>query len=353
MNRRREERESDAEVIEATAAAWLAQRDDGGLSPAEHAKFEQWRKANARHEAAVIRLEAAWVALQPLREFRPEARIHPDPDLLVRRKIRRRTSLKPVLAAALAAGCMLIAAWWWRGASEPDVVGQSYVTTNNGYQRATLADGSVIELNAKTVVRVAYTAAERRVRLVRGEAHFTVTKDTARPFRVEAATIAVEAVGTAFNVRLGSESVEVLVTNGRVQVDRLEPRKAAGGSRMRREPADRAQPTIVGVNERTRISTGEERRPLVEKVPPEAIRNALVWQSPSLLFRETPLSEVVAQFNRRNRVQIEIGDSALAALPIGGSFREDNIDAFVWLLAQDDEITVKRIGADRIILERK
>ncbi|MCX6934448.1 MAG: DUF4880 domain-containing protein, partial [Verrucomicrobia bacterium] len=65
-------RPSDDESIAATAAAWLAQRDDT-FSAADAAAFERWCAADPRHAAAVARLENAWAALQPLRDFRPAA----------------------------------------------------------------------------------------------------------------------------------------------------------------------------------------------------------------------------------------------------------------------------------------
>src|SRR5204863_5888557 len=79
-------------------------------------------------------------------------------------------------------------------------------------------DGSVVELNRGAVVSAHFTASERRMRLVSGEANFKVAKDPQRPFVVEARGVAVRAVGTAFNVRIDAVSVEVLVTEGVVNV---------------------------------------------------------------------------------------------------------------------------------------
>ena len=85
-------------------------------------------------------------------------------------------------------------------------------------EQRTLADGSVVELNRGAVVTERFTPDERRVQLVRGEAHFKVAKDLSRPFVVEVAGIAVRAVGTALNVRLDSAAVDILVTEGQVSV---------------------------------------------------------------------------------------------------------------------------------------
>ena len=93
----------------------------------------------------------------------------------------------------------------------------------------TLEDGTVVELNKGAVLAVEFSARVRRVRLERGEAHFTVTKNPARPFIVSARGMDVVAVGTAFNVRLDSAVVEVLVTEGRVRVSEM-PEAAAGAA---------------------------------------------------------------------------------------------------------------------------
>jgi transmembrane sensor len=360
------QRPSENEAIEATAAAWLAQRDDG-LSPDEEAAFLRWRQADRRHNAAVDRLEAAWGAMQQLREFRPEARMHPDRDLL-RPRISRRVLRFPAIAraTAIAAAISLAAAWWFFPVERlrPEAApAQIYATTVDGYQRVSLDDGSVVELNSSSEASVHYTPAGRGVRLVRGEAHFTVAKDPARPFLVHAGTVAMHAVGTAFNVRLGSDGVEVLVTEGSVRVEETTELPGRSVSPATAKPAPlspatrRIAPLLLAANERAVIPmTPASARTLapgaIERVAPEAVREALAWQGARLVFVDTPLGEAIAQFNRRNPVQIELADAELATLPIGGSFRAENVEAFVRLLASGGEIVVERSDALRIVLRR-
>ena len=331
-------RPSDTEAIEATAAAWLAERDEN-LSVEDEVRFARWRAADARHEAAVVQLERAWTALQPLRDFRPEAQRHPDRDLLDARRVplARVIPLSLRAAAAALAACLVVAAVWWVGGRRADSPAeQRHSTTVEGYERVTLEDGSMVELNSASEVTVHFTPGERRVRLVRGEAHFTVTKNKARPFVVEAAGVAVRAVGTAFNVRLGAREVEVLVTEGRVAV----ATPAATGDRG----------TELAANERAVIVAESVAGPTVERVAPAAVREALAWQGPRLVFSDTPLAEAIAQFNRRNAVQLELADSALSALPIGGSFRAENVEGFVRLLTAGNDLVVDRPDALRLVL---
>ncbi len=368
MNHSRHHRPSEAESIEATAAAWLAQRDDG-ITPEQASEFMQWRSADVRHEAAVARLEATWNALQHLREFRPEAARHPDRDLL-RPSIQRRRLL-PIAALsatiAVAAALVLTAGWWFSGATRSvEPASQTYATTIDGYERVSLADGSVVELNSASEVSVSFSPAERRVRLVRGEAHFTVAKNPERLFLVEAGSVAVRAVGTAFNVRLGIHDVEVLVTEGKVELEpereRVVPNALSGATKPNQGlPEPRASPLSLAANERAvipmvpssgRSSAGPASAPAIEKVDSEGVREALAWQGPRLVFVDTPLADAIRQFNRRNQVQLEIADAELGALPIGGSFRAENVDAFVRLLSSGGDVVVERPAANRIVLRR-
>lgn len=328
------------------AAAWLAQRD-AGFSPAEQADFDRWRLADPAHAAAVARLERTWTTLQQLREFRPESRLHPDADLLARKRPATRILSFPMAAAlgGLAAALALAAFGWWArpaAAPAPAADAAAYATTSDGYQRVTLDDKSVLELNANSLARVTYTPAERRVQLVRGEAHFTVAKNKQRPFIVQAGTIAVRAVGTAFNVRIDDGRVAVLVTEGRVKI---EPRDGGKAS---------AVPEL-GAGERLVVSANgapDWGALKAERVEAEAMTAALSWQGPWLHFDDTPLASVVAQFNRFNHVQIELGDATLAGLPVVGNFRSDNVETFIRLLESDRSLVAERIGGDRIVLRR-
>ena len=348
---------SEREAIEATAAAWLAQRDDG-LSPAQAADFARWRAADRRHEAAVARLEDTWSALQQLRDFRPEARIHPDRDLLANRRRTGRVVPFPAIASAALAASLVFAAVWWFGATPPAAMidEQRYATNADAYQRVALSDGSLVELDAQSEVAVRFTAGQRQVRLLRGHAHFTVTKDPVRPFSVEAGVVAVRAVGTAFSVRLGAGDIEVLVTEGTVEVG--QPAAAIRSSRGNGAGTRGSRPGVV-IPAATPLVAGERALiqptvdlPTIERLSAEAVRDALAWRGPWLVFADTPLADAAARFNQYNRIQLELGDDALRALPVGGSFRADNVEAFVRLLALDSEITADRVAPDRFVLRR-
>jgi transmembrane sensor len=338
------------EAVEAMAAAWLAERD-GGFTAAQEREFAAWQFADERHAAAIRRLETTWNILEQLREYRPEARMHPDRNLLAPAVAETR-NYRPQLAAAgaMAAALLLGAVWWWSAppSKRPDPASlQTYSTTVGGYQRIALSDGSVVELNASSELQVNYTPEARRVRLVRGEAHFTVAKDKHWAFLVEAGAVAVRAVGTAFDVRLGKSEVEVLVTEGSVQ---LKP-TAPAAVHVAAAPAQ-GYPVLVAGQRALIPALDRFTAPLVEEVSPDALHEALAWEGPRLVFVDTPLSKVIELFNRRNAVQLALGDPELATLPVAGSFRAENVEAFVRLLTSDGEIVVERPSADRLVLRK-
>jgi transmembrane sensor len=350
MSRPAKHRPSDTEAIEARAAAWLAQRDDG-LTASEQYEFKRWQSADPRHAAAVARLEAAWSRLQGVHELRPEVVAFANRDLLAPPRRSAPRFVLPVLAAAAAVALLITSAVLWplphaRVPVAPPVATQQYSTPAGGYDRVTLADGSIVELNASTELNVSYTPSERRVRLARGEAHFTVAKNKHRPFWVEAGGMEVRAVGTAFNVRLGQAQVEVLVTEGRVRVDQV-TRTAALISTTPAPPAE------LGAGERAEILLSGRFATSVQHLSDASMRAALAWRDgPRLDFTNTPLSQVVDQFNRRNRVQLELGDATLGNEPVGGSFQAENVEAFVQLLTTERDIVAERPSADRIVLRK-
>jgi transmembrane sensor len=90
----------------------------------------------------------------------------------------------------------------------------------------------------------------------------------------------------------------------------------------------------------------------IEDVSVEEVRATLAWQNPQLHFVESTLADVARQFNQRSQIQIVLADPELNAIPVGGSFRPENVEAFVRLLASANEVIVERPEPNRIVLRR-
>ncbi len=321
-----------------TAADWLVRRDRG-LTAAEQDAFLQWLAADPRH--------GEWLALHrhtvgdftALATWRPEHSEEPNPDLLAPPR-RRLHWLTPVSLAAAAA--ITVAVVWWRAA--PSTPTPAPVVASTELKRLILEDGSSVELNHGAVVTTAFSATERRATLIRGEALFTVAKNPTRPFIVHAGGVDVRAVGTAFSVRLDAVAVEVLVTEGKVGVERVSAASPA------RSPSI---PPLVSAGQRATVSLASPEPPHITTVTPQAIAQQLNWQPTLLDFSSAPLSAAVAEFNRRNRVQFILADAELAAMPIVASIRSDNVEGFAKFLAAAPGVHVERLGATEIVVRRK
>lgn len=337
----------EADAIEATAAVWLGRRDRG-MNEAETATFIRWLQQDARHAEVFAELDDTWKNFNRLRVARPAAAGQPDADLLAPR---RRTNHRALwaYAALTAAAAVVFLALAWPRVTAPAGLRQNVVTAVGVLQRAELPDGSVVQVNTDSEVDVQYTATERRVRLMRGEAHFTVAKNPDRPFIVSAGQVAVRAVGTAFNIRMRPSAVEVLVTEGRVQVND----NVQGGSLLMPQPGTETPLLVAG--ERAMIPrqavTGRAAAS-VSPVAPAEVGRALAWQERRLEFYDVPLREVVAEFNRYNTHQIVIADSRLLEQLFSSTFRPDGWPEFVRLLEKSYNVAAER-GEDRTVLRLK
>jgi transmembrane sensor len=331
------------DAIETAAAEWLLEREEG-FTPVRAAQFAAWRMADQRHDAAVVRTERALSLIAEMPAVRGPLESRLAEEVKVVRPAFRWT---PVWAAGLAASLALAAGLWWmvsfRGPST-----QHYVTAAARQQQVSLVDGSVLNLNVSSEVQVALTPSVRRVTLTAGEAHFDVAHDTSRPFIVSAGGVWVRAVGTAFSVRLGDQGVEVLVTEGKVEITRDDPRAVPAPA-----PVAPAEPALLVAGERTLIARDSSAAGTkVERVSADALQAAVRWHSQVMTFTDLPLRDAVILFNRRNQQQLVLADAAVGECRIGGTFAADQVEAFVRLLAQDGDVVVERRSAAEIVLRR-
>jgi len=328
-------------AVRAAAAAWTIRRDRG-LSAAESIDYELWLAADPRHAAAMQRSAAAWSLLDRI----PESAAAPVLAASTRRRAFWRRPLVFGAGAALAAVAATLALLFVRPASPAD----SAATSAAAPRQLTLADGSVVHLNTGSAIRTRFTAGERRVELVRGEAHFAVAKDPARPFVVHAGNLDVRAVGTAFNVQLQSAAVDVLVTEGTVQLGAAaEP--APAFARVAREPipllrpGHRAVVSLAPVTPATAV--------VVTTATADEISRTLAWQAPLLRLGGATLAEVAREFERRTGRRVVFADPEIAALRLGGRFRADDLDGFTHLLATTFDLAVEPAADHSLVLRKK
>jgi transmembrane sensor len=335
---------SDAEdrfaTVKDQAANWVL-KHDRGLSATEQDEFLQWLAASPRHKAEFAAQRENWQRLDVLGQWRPEHGARPNRDLLAPRRLPKGRVIRRWVAwtGAIAAAAGLAFSVRLTVVDEPTPELRTQPDSIAAIESRQLPDGSTVELNRGASVSVLFTPSERRVLLEQGEVHFTVAKNPARPFIVSAAGVDVRAVGTAFNVRLGRQAVEVLVTEGKVQVEKVDF-----------DPSNRGKVTVVPSLERGQrsvVSLTGEAAPQVAAVSVQEMDQLLAWQPRLLDFAAAPLRTVVAEFNRRNSpVRLVILDPDLAEIEVSASLRSDNVEGFIRLLDAGFGVRAERQGTE-------
>ena len=340
--------------ISADAAAWLI-RLEGQTTPQMWDEFQNWLETNKRHEAAFIRLRAAWTECDRFKLLRPaDGRV--DRNLLARfptvttdssdpesdsaeaaetardRIDRRRWLLFVGATAAATAGVGMLG---WLSA---DHRRWTYFETDvGGNKRAVLADRSLVLLNTDSRLRVRLASARRDSELIRGEAFFTVAHEKSRPFYVKAGRTLVCAMGTAFSVRIHDDRrVEVLVASGRVAMGTTEPGSGWGAPVM---PNTAPQ---AGSDENVFANGGSL---VIRQQSADYVTRKLAWMTGNISFDGETLTEAVNEFNRYNRRHLAIADPAIARMKVGGSFEATDPESFAATL--EKHFGVRRMPAAR------
>jgi transmembrane sensor len=325
--------------IERQAREWLIRMDkDEPLSDAELAGLREWMARSPMHRQELRRLAKFWEQANVLTELA----------VALEPVGRRRSGIRAILAASVivASGLMAWQVYLHRFAG----VTNGIYTTAVGLQRTVLlADGSSIQMNTDSQVQVFYTTDARRVRLLHGEALFSVKPKPQRPFEVYAGDKMVRAVGTAFAVHFERRKVDVTVTKGVVDIAQIEtlPHELTPAQKM---PAPPAPLHRLKAGQATTLEGGAG--PVaVRQIPESELQRRMAWREGYLVFSGEPLSEVIEELNRYSQVTVRIGDPSLAAVAIGGRFKIGDLDAVLEVLSSNFGIQYERGIEGSILLE--
>lgn len=199
-------------------------------------------------------------------------------------------------------------------------------TAIGDYRRLPLSDGSTLELNTDTKVRYRLSETVRELELTSGEARFRIAHDARRPFVVFARDTVIRAVGTEFTVRIrGKGRVEVVVAEGVVAVSHHTHASAMSellhGHVVPLEGGSAVAEKRVVMDDGGRFSLAEMTRTQIEAHD--------AWRHGMLVFEETPLREVVDEFNRYDRRKLAFADPAIGEVLLGGRYRPRDVEEFL------------------------
>jgi transmembrane sensor len=343
---------SNRQILE-EASAWFVEFRLGEPDTTRRREFMQWLQRSPEHIRAYMEISRAYARLPTENTVgsrdieRLVERVRSRANVVSRECVselpivtatksgpypaRRRTMLLAASISALSV-CMLLAVWL--------VLTRAplYATATAEHRSITLEDGSKLELNARTKIRIDYREDERHIDLLEGQALFHVAKDPGRPFVVSSAGAQVRAIGTRFDVHLRKSGTTVTVLEGRVAIQPRSlphetPRPEQAGSAGR--PDGNAIPLELAAGEQIIITPTAIARPARPN-----LAAATAWTQGELEFDETPLRDVVEEFNRYARVPLVIDTPSLEDFRISGVYSSEDAGSLIRFLESQPDLVV-------------
>lgn len=300
------------QMVREAADLWLRLQADPELQN----EVDEWCAQSADHERAFSAARESWTlagqlapssSIPPIRHRSRASRWH----------FRPRRTVTAMVGAAVAA-CLAVVS-----APTLSLMWQSDYRTGTGEMRnVTLSDGSSVTLDADSAIAVDYGDGRRGVRLLAGRAWFDVAHDERHPFTVSAADARVRVTGTAFDVGLDDDSIDVTLARGGVQVvwDDIAPIVLTPGDRIHL-----ARPSHSV--DRNRI----------------AISSMGSWRRGRLMIEDVPLSEGIDQLRRYYPGAIVLTSSKLGQRRVTGVFDVQAPDEALRLMVRQHGATVRSV----------
>ncbi len=310
-----------AEETDARAVAWLTELSEGER---DEARFEAWLAQSPNNLLAYWRAEAGWdragllAAVRPVRRNRTPA------------FDRRRFGLWFGRVAAIVAIAGIGAAAAYQLTADKT---QTYATLVGGHRTVTLADGSRIELNTDTILRVNVGGKGRKVELAQGEAYFFVKHDRAHPFTVKVGDHRLVDLGTKFVVRKDEDRMKVGLIEGSVQV----------------EDANAWSQKRIAILTAGDVAVATPGKVLITKGATSELAEDVAWREGRLIFDHATLAEAAAEFNRYNDQKLVIADAHVAQLTFSTAFPTHGIEAFVRVAQKSLGLRIKRENGEILI----
>jgi transmembrane sensor len=335
------------EQIYDQASLWVAKLDRE-LSIEERREFQQWLHQHKAHRTTFIELARLWDKMDSLARL---ADLFQAPAPVKTKKY----SYLAVAASVL----LLIVSTLSLSNSENRTKLYSILNTNAAatssnaiYETAlgehstiNLSDGSVLILNTNSRVHVKYTAEQRLFLLERGEINIEVAHNKSRPLSVVAGDKIVQAVGTAFNVRIQNDKeVELLVTDGKVLI----------AEQQTSQPIESIKPKRLNANSMS-LTKGEKivlgaAREKITKIIDSDINAELSWRQGNIIFRGETLEQALAEVSRYTAVEFEISDNNIKHQRIAGLFKAGDVNGLLQTLDQNFNIHNERINNNKVRL---
>lgn len=333
------------------ASDWLA-KIDRNLTEQEKSALQTWLSLHPKNTEVLLEVAHLWDKMDDLSRLSD----------LFPQTSPSKTKKHPAWLGAIAASVIfVITLGFYQSGFNFSPFGQAeqsaVVAMQMNYQTGTgesntinLPDNSEIILNTNSFVQVRYTSTARIIDLQRGEIHIDVAHDKSRPLSVIAGGKVIQAVGTAFNVEVRNELVELIVTDGKVLIA---SKNNAIAKADIDEIAKRLPTNSLAISKGEKIDLGLTGNTVekVIKVDPIEVAASLSWRHGNLIFRGESLAEAMAEISRYTDITFELADDEqLKQVQVAGMFKTGDVTGLLEVLSSNFNISYKKIAEDKIIL---
>ncbi|AWY39308.1 DUF4880 domain-containing protein [Pseudomonas putida] len=299
--------QAEYDAVTDAAAHWCMRLHADDCTAQERLAFEQWREAHPLHAFEYEAMLEIWEIAGDLP--RPESIVVP----MVQTKPQSSWRTYGMAAAVFALTLPLAAYGGWNLGWLPN--SYQHFEASNNVRQVTLEDGSQVELNQGSELTYRNYKDRRQVTLKKGEAFFSVSHDTSRPFVVKAAEGKIRVTGTQFNVWMYQDQVKVNLIEGSVLVSSNDDLPGDG---LRLGPS--MQASFHHGDFVPRISQTYDGD------------NSLAWRSGKLVLDNLALNEALPLINRYLETPLLLADNSTGAIRIGGIYNIKELNTLVTTL---------------------
>ena len=332
------------------ASEWLAKLVSGNLTDKDKERLQYWLSESPSRAETLLKLSDTWDELSDLSQL---STLLPLDDWSNPRKSRglidnwlpKFPDFSVVSIVVLFA--MTFAYFAFNSMTEFDNDNALVYMTDVGEREIiTLPDGTIAKINTNSKIKILFdnNSTTRIVSLIKGEVYFDVVSDENRPFIVMAGDKRVKALGTAFNLFFQENTLEVIVTEGIVEVlvGQLKSKGVLTNSLSKNT-------NVSKINLTQGHSTVIENsiRP-VDIMDKKVIDKKLLWQHGKLYFEGESLIDVLAIVSRYTNYDFVFLDEKAKEVSIGGYYNIDDIDGLLTTLKRNFIVNMSK-NSDGVI----
>lgn len=315
-----------ADLLKDEAIDWLIRLSADNCPAADLQAFELWLQQSAAHQAAYQQVAGRMNWLERVAKSDTQTRTA----ALQYRPTRQaplkqhKAKLATVASLLVVLGVATFSSEGWYGNSS------HYQVARGSHETINLADGSRLEMNTDSEIKVRINHWQRTVEVMKGEVYFSVIHNAEKPFIVQAGAGRSIDIGTEFDVYRQAEQVIIAVQEGSVRVEANQSR-------------DLIASEAVAYNQKGDFIN------LPAKLN---IDSVTAWRRGKLIFDNRRLDEVLSEIGRYHKVQLRLAETQLADNKVSGTFFIDRLEANLATIANSLNLTVRHINEGEIVLAK-